>query len=101
MKRWLLAVALLFGALAASNVPSQATPLGASAQAGQAAPVAASQVQYRRYGYGYRYRPVYYYPRYRYYGYRPVYYYPQYRYYRPVYYRPAYYYPQYRYYRRW
>jgi len=82
LKRIVLVLALLFGALAVTQGPSYATPLGASAQTQKAAPAQAENVQY------------YYYRRPRYYGYR--YYRP--RYYRPRYYRPRYYRPRYRFY---
>ena len=82
LKRLILTIALLIGAFAMSPSAVQAAPLGASAQAEQAAP---SNVQKAQFFYYRRYRP-------RYYGYR--------RYYRP---RVYYYRPRRRvyYYRRW
>lgn len=67
LKRIVLVLALLVGALAVTQGSSQASPLGASAQAQSAAPGEVSKAQY------YYYRP-----------YRPR------RFYRP-YYRPRYY----------
>lgn len=81
LKRLILTLALLIGAFAVAPSAVQAAPLGASAQAEQAAPANIQKAQYYYYR---RYRP-------RYYGYR--------RYYRPryYYYRPRRHY----YYRRW
>ena len=79
LKKLILAIAVLIGAFAASQVPSQATPLGASAQAETAAPAQIDKVQYYYYR---RYRP-------RYYGYRRSYR-PRYYYYRPRRYRRFY-----------
>ena len=87
VRRIILVLALLVGALAFAQGPSQAAPLGATAQAGVASPMKAEKSYY--------YRTYYYRPRYRYWRfYRPRYYYyrPRYRFYR-------YYRPRYRYYR--
>ena len=68
LRKLILILALIVGAFAFTQGPSQATPLAASSQASQAAPAQAEQAQffyYRR-------------PRYRYYR-------PRYRYYRPYY----------------
>lgn len=82
LKRLILTLALVLGAFVMAPATTQAAPLGASAQAEQAAP---SNVQKTQFYYYRRYRP-------RYYGYR--------RYYRP---RVYYYRPRRRvyYYRRW
>lgn len=92
LRRMMLVLALLVGALAIAQGPGQAAPLGATAQAGIDPLLKAETSRY--------YRVYYYRPRYRYrrYYYRPVYYYrrPRYRSYR--YYRPRY--RVYRYYRR-
>ena len=82
LKRLILTLALLIGAFAVSPGAVQASPLGASAAAEQAAPSSVDKAQF--YFYRRRYRPRYYYYR---------------RYHRPryYYYRPRRYY----YYRRW
>ncbi len=80
LKKIVLVLALLFGALAVTQAPSQAAPLGASAQAQTAVPSSIEKAQY--YYYRRRYRP-------RYYGYR--YYRPRY-FYRPRYYRRSFFY---------
>jgi hypothetical protein len=79
LKRLILTLALLIGAFAVSPSVTQAAPLGASAQAQEAAPANVEKAQY--WYYRRRYRPRYYY-------YRPYYR----RYYRPrvYYYRPRY-----------
>lgn len=73
LKRLILTLALLIGAFVAAPSATQASSLGASAQAQEAAPANVEKAQF--YFYRRRYRP-------RYYGYR--------RYYRPRYYRPRY-----------
>ena len=80
LKKIVLALALLFGALAATQVPSQAAPLGGTAQAQTAVPSSVEKAQY--YYYRRRFGPRYYRPRY----YRPRYFY------RPRYYRRSFFY---------
>lgn len=70
LKRLILTLALVIGAFAASPSVTQAAPLGASAQAQQAAPANVEKAQF--YFYRRRYRPRYYYYRR---AYRPRYYY--------------------------
>lgn len=80
LKRIVLVLALLVGALAVTQGTSQASPLGASAHAESAAPSQVAKAQY----YYRRYRPRrFYYRRY----YRPRVFY-----YRPRYYRRSFYY---------
>ncbi|TDR94822.1 hypothetical protein [Enterovirga rhinocerotis] len=85
LKRLILTLALLIGAFVVTQGPSQAAPLGASAQAQSTAPANVEKAQY--YYYRRRYRP-------RYYGYRR-YYRPRAYYYRPPVYRRYYYRPRY------
>lgn len=93
LKKLILGLALMLGALAVSQGSSQATPLGSSAQIPATGP---EQVQKAQYYYYRRWRPRrYHYRRY----YRPRAYYYRPRYYRPYrYYRPVRFYRPYRYY---
>ncbi|WP_375461683.1 hypothetical protein [uncultured Enterovirga sp.] len=85
LRRIILVLALVVGALAFAQSPGQAAPLGATAQAAIASPLKAEKAYYV-------YRTYYSRPRYRY----RRYYRPRYNYYRPRY---RYYRPRYRYYR--
>lgn len=78
LKRLILTLALMIGAFVMAPAATQAAPLGASAQAEQAAPTNVQKAQfyyYRRYRPRYRYYRRYYRPRYYYYRPRRYYYY--------------------------